>query len=103
MPSSDTEAVFVNVIDVDPSRYPELVEILKEGNDSVIRRRAGFISALIVASADRRRVITVARWKSAEAVKVLQNDPVVSTYVKRTAAVATASPAVFDLVAEYRS
>jgi hypothetical protein len=39
MSRSRDEAVFVNVIEVDPSRYEELVAILKEGNDTVIRRR----------------------------------------------------------------
>jgi hypothetical protein len=102
-PTGNGEAVFVNVIEVNPSRYDELVAILKEGNDTVIRGRDGFISALIVASPDRSRVITVARWKSAEAVQVLQNDTVVASYVKRTAAVATANPAVFGVVAEYRA
>jgi hypothetical protein len=34
--------------------------------------------------------------------KAIQNDPVILEYVKRTAAVAKASPAVFTVVAEYR-
>jgi Antibiotic biosynthesis monooxygenase len=97
-----SEAVFVNVIEVEPARYEELLQILEEGNDSVIRRRPGFISCVILASADRRRVITLARWKSAEAIKVVGSDPVVAGYVKRTAAVANANPAVFAIVAEYR-
>ena len=102
MAEANEEAVFVNVIEVDPARYPQLIEVLKEGNDSVIRQRNGFISCLIVASADRSRVITVARWKSADAIKRLGSDPVVAGYVKRTAALAKANPAVFTVVAEYR-
>ena len=53
----------MDVIEVEPIRYEQLIEILKEGNDSVIRRRDGFISCVILASADRSRVITVARWE----------------------------------------
>ena len=45
----------------DPSRYEELVAIVKEGNDRVIRRRDGFISAFIATNADATRVVTVAR------------------------------------------
>jgi len=45
-PHPDEEAVFVNAIEVDPARYPQLIEVLKEGNDSVIRQRDGFISCL---------------------------------------------------------
>ncbi len=36
----------MNAIEVDPARYPQLIEVLKEGNDSVIRQRDGFISCL---------------------------------------------------------
>ena len=96
-----SEVVFVNLIDVDPNRYEQLMEILKEGNDSVIRHRNGFISCLLLASADRSRVITVARWTSADAIKAVASDPVVAEYVKRTAAVAKATPAVCAIVAEY--
>jgi heme-degrading monooxygenase HmoA len=100
--SESSEAVFVNVIEVDPDRYEQLMEILKEGNDSVIRHRKGFISCLLLANADRSRVITVARWTSADAIKAIASDPVAAGYVKRTAAVAKATPAVFSVVAEYR-
>ena len=99
--SESSEAVFVNLIEVDPNRYERLMEILKEGNDSVIRHRNGFISCLLLANADRSRVVTVARWTSADAIKAVASDPVVAEYVKRTAAVARATPAVFAIVAEY--
>ena len=100
--SESSEAVFVNVIEVDPNRYEQLMEILKGGNDSVVRHRKGFISCLLLANADRSRVITVARWTSADVIKALTNDPVVAEYGKRTAAVAKAAPAVYSVVAEYR-
>jgi heme-degrading monooxygenase HmoA len=99
--SETSEAVFVNILDVDPKRYEQLVEILKEGNDTVIRSLDGFISASILANADKSRVITVARWKSADAIKAVASNPVVGEYVKRTAAVASANPAVFTVVAEF--
>jgi hypothetical protein len=41
--------------------------------------------------------------ESAAAVKALQNDAVVTSCVKRTAATATANPAVFGVVEEYRA
>jgi heme-degrading monooxygenase HmoA len=99
--SESSEAVFVNVIVVDPNRYEQLMEILKEGNDSVIRNRNGFISCSLLANAERTRVITVARWKSADAIKAVASDPVAAEYVRRTTAVAKATPAVFAIVAEY--
>src|SRR5579862_9844669 len=101
MVNSKNEVVFVNVIEVDPSRYEELIAIVKEGNERVIRRRDGFVSAFLATTPDRSRVVTVARWTSPDAVKALQSDPVVGDYVKRTAAVAKANPTVFTIVAEF--
>ena len=102
MPSSQNEAVFVNVIEVDPSRAEELLAIVKEGNDRVIRSRDGFISAFIATSADASRVVTVGRWRSIDAIKALKSEATVTEYAKRTAAIARASPTLFTIVAEYR-
>jgi hypothetical protein len=78
MPDSQNEAGFVIVIEVDPSRTEELLAIVKEGNDSVIRRRDGLISAFIATTADARRVVTVAGWRSVDAIEALQSDPAVA-------------------------
>ncbi|GAA1295628.1 antibiotic biosynthesis monooxygenase [Brachybacterium alimentarium] len=44
---------FVNVIDVEPEKQPELVELLKEGTEKVMKHRPGFISVTLLASADK--------------------------------------------------
>lgn len=100
--SSQNEAVFVNIVEVEPSRYEELVAIVKEGNETVIRKRAGFISAFLAVSPDKSRVVTVARWRNAEAIQALMSDPVVSDFAKRTASVARSNPHVFAIVEEFR-
>lgn len=102
MVNAQSEAVFVNVVEVEASRYEELVGIVKEGNETVIRKRAGFISAFLAATPDKSRVVTVARWKNVEAIKALQSDPVVTELAKRTAAVAKSNPLVFTIVEEFR-
>jgi hypothetical protein len=102
MVNSQSEAVFVNVVEVEPSRYEQLVGIVKEGNETVIRKRAGFISSFLASVPDKSRVVTVARWKSMDAIKALQSDPVVTEFAKRTAAVAKSNPLVFTVVEEFR-
>ena len=102
MSNSESESVFVNAMEADPSRYPELVSILTKGNDTVIRHRDGFNSAMIAATPDQSRVVTVARWKRTDAMKALQGDPVVLEYARRSAAIARPTQGVFTLVAEYR-
>lgn len=92
---------FINIIDVDPSTQQEVVDILKEGTEQVISKRPGFVSVTVLASADERRVVNIARWESADDVKATQADPVAAEYVKRTAAIATPSPGIYAVVAEY--
>lgn len=93
---------FINVIDVDPSRQQELIDLLKEGTERVMAKRPGFVSVTLLASADGRRVVNLARWQRAEDVKATQSDPAAAEYAKRTAAVASAAaPGVYAVVAEY--
>ena len=43
---------FINVVDVDPSRQQEVIDILTEGTEKVISQRPGFISVTLLASLD---------------------------------------------------
>lgn len=91
---------FINVIDVDPSKQQEVIDILNEGTEQVISKRPGFISVTILASADKSRVINIARWDSADDEKATQADLVAAKYAKRTAAIATPTPGIHAVVSE---
>ena len=92
---------FLNVIDVDPSRQQEVIDILVEGTEQVISRRPGFRSVTVLASADGSRVVNLARWESADDVRATQADPAAAEYARRTAAIAAPHPGVFAVVAEF--
>lgn len=92
---------FVNIIDVDPSKQQEVIDILNEGTEQVISKRPGFISVTVLASADKSRVVNIARWKSADDAKATQADPAAAAYAERTAAIATPSPGIYAAVSEF--
>ncbi|WOF24097.1 antibiotic biosynthesis monooxygenase [Microbacterium betulae] len=92
---------FINVIDVDPPRQQEVIDILNEGTERVISTRPGFISVTILASADKRRVVNIARWASADDVRATQADPVAAEYATRTAAIASPGPGIYAIVSEF--
>lgn len=94
---------FINIIDVDPSKQQEAIDILREGTEKVISKRPGFISVTILASADKSRVINIARWDSAEDLKGTQADPAAAEFAKRTASIATASPGLYSIVSEFNA
>ncbi|MEU1605700.1 antibiotic biosynthesis monooxygenase family protein [Micromonospora matsumotoense] len=96
-----TPVTFINVIDVDPSRQQELIDLLAEGTEQVVSRRPGFVSVTLLASLDRTRVVNVARWESADDVKATQSDPQAAEYARRTAAIAQADPGLYTVVGEF--
>lgn len=92
---------FVNIIDVDPSKHQQLIDLLVEGTQKVISKRPGFISVTLLASLDKTRVINVARWASAEDVQATQADPEAIRYAQGTAAIARPSPGRYAIVGEF--
>ncbi|WP_218153972.1 antibiotic biosynthesis monooxygenase family protein [Nonomuraea pusilla] len=99
----DEVATFVNVFDVDPSRQQELIEILKEGTEKVMRNRPGFVSVNLLASADGTRVVNYAQWRSLDDVKATMADPEAQKFAKRTAEIAKPAPHPYEVVATYHA
>jgi heme-degrading monooxygenase HmoA len=100
---SDQPVTFVNVLDVEPERQHELVEVLTRGAQEVIRDRPGFISITVLASRDGRRVINLAQWASGDVALATQADPQAADYAARAAAIATAAaPGIYAVAAEIR-
>jgi heme-degrading monooxygenase HmoA len=96
----DAPAVFVNVLKVDPSKQQELIDLLREGTEKVMRQRPGFISATLLAAPNGSEVINIARWRSLEDVKATQSDPAAAEYARRTAEIAQATPGVYRAVSQ---
>jgi heme-degrading monooxygenase HmoA len=57
----------INVFTVAPERQQELVDLLVEATDQVMRKLPGFVSANIHKSLDGVRVTNYAQWESKEA------------------------------------
>lgn len=99
----DTQpTAFITVFDVDPERQHDLLDVMQEGADQVIRHRPGFIGISLFASQDGRRIINVARWETADAAAATRDDPDAATYSARAAALGSPVPGVFSLAADIR-
>lgn len=92
---------FINIIKVAPSRQQEVIDLLVEGTEKVMRRRPGFVSVTLLASLDKSCVINIARWENADDVKTTQSDPEAAAYAHRTAAIAKAAPGLYSVVGEF--
>jgi quinol monooxygenase YgiN len=94
----DEPVTFISVFDVDAFDQQELVGLLAEGTEEVMRRRPGFVSASVLASHDGTRVVNYAQWRSQADVKATLADPDAQRYAHRAAELAVATPHVYSVV-----
>lgn len=84
----------VNVLSVQPERQKELVDMLRQNTETVIKTLNGWISTTLVASSDGKRVVIYSRWDSAADVDAMRADPRMLAYFPKIAALAS-----FDSIA----
>jgi heme-degrading monooxygenase HmoA len=82
-------ATLINVFTVAPERACELAESLRVATEETMRFVPGFISANIHVSTDGTRVVNYAQWQSAEAYRVMFEDPNAREHMGVCAAIAT--------------
>ena len=84
----------INVFTVEPERQEELIELLAEVTEKAMKHQRGFISANIHKSADGRRVVNYAQWRSKGDFETMQKNPQAAGHMKAAAAIAKFDPMV---------
>lgn len=88
----------ISVFEVEPGRQAELVQLLSDTTERVIRHQSGFISVNIHRSFDGTRVVNYAQWASKEDVERVMRSPDVQAGQKRLAEVAKSlSPGLYEV------
>lgn len=102
MTTIDTDgryATLINVFTVAPERQQELVDLLVEATEKVIRHVDGFVSATIHASTDGVRVTNYAQWRDEAAFQAMLADPVAREHMSQASDVATSfEPHLYTVV-----
>lgn len=93
----------INIFEVEASKQQELVGILNEGTEKVMRHRPGFVSVNILTSVDGTRVVNYAQWRTQDDVKATMADPEVQAYAKRAAEIANATPGVYSVASVHHA
>lgn len=99
----DEPVTLINVFDVEAPKQQELVGLLNEGAENVMRHRPGFVSVNILASNDGTRVVNYAQWRSLDDVRATMSDPGARDYARRAAELAQATPHVYSVVSVHRA
>ena len=65
----------INVFTVAPEKADELVKLLEEATDKVMKRQPGFVSANIHRSLSGKHVTNYAQWRSKQDFEAMQRNP----------------------------
>jgi quinol monooxygenase YgiN len=88
----------INVYEVGPEKQADLVRLLSEATEKVIRQQPGFVSVSIHSDIDGKRVVNYAQWASKEHFEGFMKKPETQEQLKRFAAVAkTVSPGLYKV------
>ncbi len=99
----DDVATLINVFDVDPSKQQELVDVLVQGTQEVVRHRPGFVSVNLLASDDGTRVVNYAQWRTLEDIKATLADPEAQAVLQQAAALGRPAPHVYSVVSVHHA
>lgn len=79
----------VNVLTVSSDRQYELVELLRQNTETVIKTLKGWISTSLVASSDGKRVVIYSQWETPADVEAMRSDPRMVAYFPKILELAT--------------
>jgi heme-degrading monooxygenase HmoA len=98
--SSDAKLMtLINTFYVEPGKADQLIELLVDATEKVMRNRPGFISANFHKSEDGTRVVNYAQWASKADFAAMQADPEAQIHMKQAGALATRfEPAIYSVV-----
>jgi quinol monooxygenase YgiN len=94
----------INVFVVKPERQAELVRLLDEATESVMKQLDGFVSANIHGSLDGTRVANYAQWRDEAAFQAMQQNEQAKVHMQKAAALAERfEPALYNVASIHES
>jgi quinol monooxygenase YgiN len=91
---SDTNSprTVVSTFTTEPDRQAELLALLSDQADTLLRKQAGFGGCAIYASEDGAMVMSFAVWRDEEAIQGMLADPAVREHAAAVRSIATVKP-----------
>ncbi len=88
----------INVFTVEPVHQQQLVDLLIEMTEMVMKKQPGYVSANIHKSLDGTRVTNYAQWSSREAFEAISRNPAVAPHMKAVTQLAHADYHLYEVV-----
>jgi heme-degrading monooxygenase HmoA len=91
-------SVLINVFTVEPARQQELIDLLVEATEDVMRHLPGFISANLHKSPDGTRVANYAQWRTEADWRAMLKNPEAQKHMKQAVEISQPAFSMYDLV-----
>lgn len=85
----------INTFTVAPERQEELVQLLVEATENVMKHLPGFVSANIHRGLDGRQVANYAQWRSQEDFNAMLRNPEAQAHMRPIAEMAQFDPVLY--------
>jgi quinol monooxygenase YgiN len=92
----------INVFAVEPHNQQQLVDLLRENTEGVIRTLKGWVATDLIASADGTAVVIRSEWEAAADIDAMRSDHRMVAYFPRIAAIASLKSITGAVVMSHR-
>jgi quinol monooxygenase YgiN len=93
-----TMTTLLTFLTVEPAEQSQVLDMLRDNIQTVIRMLDGWIATDLVAAADGTRIVIHSQWRDAAAVAAMRTDPRMVDYYPRLAALARIESVMGDVV-----
>ena len=95
---SDESVILINLLKAKPGKQDELIALLKQNTETVIRTLHGWKTTRLIAANDGAGVVIYSEWESPADVAAMRADPRMQAYFPKISALASLDSVVGSAV-----
>ena len=95
---TDESVILINLLKVKPGKQDELIALLKQNTNTVVRTLHGWKTTRLIAAKDRAGVVIYSEWESPEAIEAMRSDPRMKAYFPKIVELASLDSVVGSAV-----
>jgi len=81
----------INILSVEPQNQQQLVDLLQENTEAVIKTLNGWMATNLIASADGKQVVIHSQWEALTDIEAMRCDPRMVAYFPKISQLASLS------------
>ena len=95
---TDESVILINLLKVKPGKQDELIALLKQNTNTVVRTLHGWKTTRLIAARDGAGVVIYSEWETPAAVEAMRSDPRMKAYFPKIVELASLDSVVGSAV-----